>query len=174
MTLSIFPVYELDWAAQIFKPSIDAVSSNAVAASLCRGAAASRFTKHGDRAPWLQRASLQPQSGINASLAHKLTVWQKQRHEHTRAGLRLGEPYGSERAAWVGGNAVRQPPDWRDPESFRGNDQQLEHTVLGSQWVDGPIGEVADERIGLRESMQTSMILPYPNLLKPSAQGMKK
>jgi hypothetical protein len=33
----------------------------------------------------------------NAGLAHELTVWQKQRHEHARAG-----------AAWVGGNAVRR------------------------------------------------------------------
>jgi hypothetical protein len=32
----------------------------------------------------------------NASLAQKLTVWQKQGHEHARAG-----------AAWVGGNAAR-------------------------------------------------------------------
>ena len=36
------------------------------------------------------------QSGINAGLAHELTVWQKQRHEHARAG-----------AARVGGNAAR-------------------------------------------------------------------
>jgi hypothetical protein len=48
------------------------------------------------------------------------------------------------------------------------NDQQLEHTVLGSQWVDGPIGEVADERIGLRESMQTSMISDIPQRLMRS------
>jgi hypothetical protein len=40
--------------------------------------------------------------------------------EHVRARLRLGEPYGSERAARVGGITVRQLPDWRDPERFRG------------------------------------------------------
>ena len=53
-------------------------------------------------------------------------------------------------------------------ESGRTNDQELEHTVLGSQWVDGPIGEVADERIGLRESMQTRMISDIPRRLKRS------
>ena len=36
-------------------------------------------------------------TGSNASLAHELTVWQKQGHEHARAG-----------AAWVGGNAARE------------------------------------------------------------------
>jgi hypothetical protein len=50
----------------------------------------------------------------------------------------------------------------------RTNDQELEHTVLGSRWVDGPIGEVADERIGLRESMQTRMISDIPRRLKRS------
>jgi hypothetical protein len=29
--------------------------------------------------------------------------------------------------------------------------------VLGSRWVDGQIGEVADKRMGMSESMQTSM-----------------
>jgi hypothetical protein len=32
----------------------------------------------------------------------------KHNSEHARAGLRLGEPYGSERAARVGGYAVRR------------------------------------------------------------------
>jgi hypothetical protein len=36
------------------------------------------------------------------------------KHEHGRAG-----------AARVGGNVVRQLPDWRDPEWLRGSDQCL-------------------------------------------------
>src|SRR5713226_9372310 len=46
--------------------------------------------------------------------------------EHARAG-----------AARVGGDAATG--SWRDCGGT--NDQELEHIVLGSQWVDGPIGE---------------------------------
>jgi hypothetical protein len=66
MTMSIFSVYELDWAAEIFKPLRLAVRGTIIAI-------------------W-----------SNASLAQKLTLWQKQGHEHAQAG-----------AARTGGYAAR-------------------------------------------------------------------
>jgi hypothetical protein len=57
-----------------------------------------------------------PPGGEAEMFGRQLVHDLKQRHEHARAGLRLGEPYGSERAAGVGGSE----PDWARPRKLSG------------------------------------------------------